>query len=63
MIYKVNVFENVNNPRDLRFILTNPKTITRVMKGYRRKVRSEVFDVTEDYFENWRDQVTVEIRG
>jgi hypothetical protein len=63
MIYKVNVFENLNNCKDLRFILTNPEVITRVSNGYKRKVRSFVQDVTDQTLADWREQVTVEIRS
>lgn len=63
MIYKVNVFENLNNCKDLRIILTNPEVITRVSNGYKRKVRSFIQDVTEQTLADWREQVTVEIRS
>lgn len=63
MKYKVNIFENESNCKDLRFILTNPEVITRVSNGYKRKVRSFVQDVTEQTLADWREQVTVEIRS
>ena len=62
MQYKVNVFENNEDPRDLRFILTKPEVITRVMKGYNRKIRSFIGDVTPKKLAEWRELATVEIK-
>ena len=60
--YRLNVFEK-QKTYELVIILTEPNVRTRVMKGYIRKIKSVVCDVSEKEIADWKEQnVRVEIR-